>query len=522
MSNRKDRRSSASNEDRSERIRSEEEETEPLTFERKVCVYRVPLKNLPFLNVRRGSEIHGDRGWTCSKMTKRSMDADVSSLEGVDIAIFEPEPEVVRSMERLYAVPSEKLRVWSVWLSKIGQVADEWREWLRSHIDLVVRIGRQLRVAEEAVARQKGPKLPAEARNVPKQRPDKFDEGSSESFTTAREEASVEGGLGKSAAPMVIREVPLGDSSSGPGQRVERTGKEAALSSEEETRRSDAVENAESPDDATRTKGALGDSPFERSTFERTSVTPAGRNLGWPIGIPWQPLGFAVEEGAREEEAAKRLDLPRDEREMELLTKTFRHQATIYRSYYEHWKETADRATREIAGRSVMATSRVRGLEREESAAKIDSTSGHTAPEFSASEEPAASSVPAEGMAEGLVEAPEKSEPGLAEAEPGTELDSEPLSGLANREAAELTEIKEQDSKPIGPEASIERDMARADEDVPYFFYVKAEPDVEIALEHDDEEVIAPDLDRESVFGNYRYLYFNLADKPGKGGKPWL
>lgn len=58
-------------------------------------------------------------------------------------------------MERLYAVPSEKLRVWSVWLTKIGEIADEWQKWLRAHIDLAVRLADHLRAAEKAI---RGPK----------------------------------------------------------------------------------------------------------------------------------------------------------------------------------------------------------------------------------------------------------------------------------------------------------------------------------------------------------------------------
>lgn len=52
-------------------------------------------------------------------------------------------------MERLYAVPSEQLRVWLVWLSKVGDMADEWHKWLRSHIDFVLRLSIELRAAEE-------------------------------------------------------------------------------------------------------------------------------------------------------------------------------------------------------------------------------------------------------------------------------------------------------------------------------------------------------------------------------------
>lgn len=46
-------------------------------------------------------------------------------------------------MERLYAVPSEKLRVWMVWLTGVSEIADEWHKWLRAHIDLIARIAEQ-------------------------------------------------------------------------------------------------------------------------------------------------------------------------------------------------------------------------------------------------------------------------------------------------------------------------------------------------------------------------------------------
>ena len=66
------------------------------------------------------------------------------------------------------------------------------------------------------------------------------------------------------------------------------------------------------------------------------------------------------------------------------------------------------------------------------------------------------------------------------------------------------------------------RECARSLEPVPYIFYLRAEPDIEIATEHDDELVIAADPDRENVAGPYKRLFFNLTDKPCMGGKPWI
>jgi len=54
-------------------------------------------------------------------------------------------------MVRLYAVPSEKLRVWTVWLTSVAEIADEWHKWLRAHIDLIARIAERLQMAADRV-----------------------------------------------------------------------------------------------------------------------------------------------------------------------------------------------------------------------------------------------------------------------------------------------------------------------------------------------------------------------------------
>ena len=54
-------------------------------------------------------------------------------------------------MERIYAVPSEMLRVWSIWLGKIGEIADEWQRWLRAHIDFAARLAEELQKADRAL-----------------------------------------------------------------------------------------------------------------------------------------------------------------------------------------------------------------------------------------------------------------------------------------------------------------------------------------------------------------------------------
>ena len=70
------------------------------------------------------------------------------------------------------------------------------------------------------------------------------------------------------------------------------------------------------------------------------------------------------------------------------------------------------------------------------------------------------------------------------------------------------------------------RDLMKTDlvcthEEVPYFFFLKCEQDIDIGIEHDDEKIFLPDLTRERISSNHVNLFYDLTDKPGKGGKPW-
>ncbi|KOX67232.1 hypothetical protein WN51_00064 [Melipona quadrifasciata] len=115
----------------------------------------------------------------------------------------------------------------------------------------------------------------------------------------------------------------------------------------------------------------------------------------WPIGTPWEHLGTEEDSDSEPFEVrnsvllrmntvpsvyhvrqsrknqsnlsreAKRLPLPRTEEEMRALLKKFTHEATVYRSYYKHWKETAEQAINEVGGRSVLATFLVQGLDKQ-------------------------------------------------------------------------------------------------------------------------------------------------------------
>ncbi|XP_067205084.1 Golgi-associated plant pathogenesis-related protein 1-like isoform X2 [Linepithema humile] len=81
----------------------------------------------------------------------REEDIQVASLEEMELTFTEPSEEVMRTMLRLYAVPSEKLRVWMVWLTSVAEIADEWHKWLRAHIDLIARIAERLQMAADHV-----------------------------------------------------------------------------------------------------------------------------------------------------------------------------------------------------------------------------------------------------------------------------------------------------------------------------------------------------------------------------------
>ncbi|RLU27346.1 hypothetical protein DMN91_001147 [Ooceraea biroi] len=83
------------------------------------------------------------------------VDIQIPLLEELGQNFTEHYEEVMRSMERLYAVPSEKLRVWMVWLANIGEIADEWHKWLRTYIDLIMRIAERLQMAAEDVPEER-------------------------------------------------------------------------------------------------------------------------------------------------------------------------------------------------------------------------------------------------------------------------------------------------------------------------------------------------------------------------------
>ncbi|XP_076661420.1 uncharacterized protein LOC143365263 [Halictus rubicundus] len=175
-------------------------------------------------------------------------DAELLPHEAAAIGTVDIPPKVVASMERLYAVPSEKLRVWSAWLTKIGEITDEWRKWLRSNIDLAIRIAEHLEAAEEAL------------------RKSKMADGDK-----ADEDLSSEGK--KQAASQSVED-ELADPGAG-------SAKEASIVDAEASKQS--VQKEPSGTGTSRSEGA------------EDPEMPI-----WPLGVPWQPAE-QEEEDAEEE-----------------------------------------------------------------------------------------------------------------------------------------------------------------------------------------------------------------------------
>ncbi|XP_067205147.1 uncharacterized protein [Linepithema humile] len=179
------------------------------------------------------------------------------------------------------------------------------------------------------------------------------------------------------------------------------------------------------------------------------------------------------------------LKMPKNKAEMMELRKNFTHQATLYRSYYKHWKETADQAVKEIAGRTVMATAKFRGTGDSESAMDV-----------------AASQSAQYSM--------RQAESAVVHSTEGT---TTATTTTTMQPAAPLAPAAQESAKREGAKQLV-ADVIRADEDIPYFFYLRVEPDVDIAIQCNDERAISPDSDRERISANRKYLYFNLTDEP--------
>ncbi|XP_043264371.1 uncharacterized protein LOC122404472 [Colletes gigas] len=419
----------------------------------------------------------------------------MSQHEAEAIKTVEARVEVVKSMERLYAVPSEMLRVWSVWLSQIGNIADEWQKWLRAHIDLVVRIAKQLEAMENASLEEKEDDKPTKVSSQPE-------------YPTSDSIDSTEATVSSS-----VYVDALGDEDS------TEIAKNKDNRADDEDNRADN-ENNRADNENNRTASNNGDVPMEQSDASKVTLTPELESLtSWPIGTPWQ--GSGKEEEVEEEEFEK-IPIPQSEEEMQEFLKKFMHEATIYRSYYKHWRETADQATKVIGGRFVMATFIVQGKGKR---VGNNSRKSRGSRKMSNKKSPSVATPTTEAPEQESTESKDEDEDeDESVTESPTVIEVAPSASKSKTEEPSNETIEQIVEKPNEWQEADDllRDCARAAEPIPYFFYLKAEPDIEIALEHDDEEVIPADTDRENIVSKDERISYNLAEKPLKGGKPWI
>ncbi|XP_072767548.1 uncharacterized protein [Anoplolepis gracilipes] len=549
---------------------------------------------------------------------------DVSApSEELELEFAEPSVEVVRSMERLYAVPSEKLRVWMVWLTGVGEIADEWHKWLRANIDLITRIAERLQMVAnnvpggsgkiESVTNVKSEEILDNAMSKEKEEKDvpsnALNATKGNSFVTGLEE------------PGIINEASNGTLSAAKvslKERVDESSEATAIESSANEENSSTSQTHNNPINAS--AGRIGGGGERESTMTTTTMaadaseTAERTTTVWPIGTRWQPLTRCppIEKKADQMETIRSLKMPQTEIERTEFLKNFTHQATLFGSYYKHWIETADQAVKEIAGRTVMTTAKFRGTDDSDSMLDVAASQ---AAQYSMKELESAVAQPIEGTMAATAETPmpsridppttdalgrdtdetsialsddqskvvepstKKETAGMEAESPSAELDAaespsaeldaaeSPSAELdaAESPSAELDAAESPSAEPDAASPSVEpdatslqpettskmwptmepaivstppskiaetlsqeavakrkaaekllRDMARAEENIPYFFYLKAEPDMDIAIRYNDEKVIPPDLDRESISVDRKHLYFNLTDKPGR------
>ncbi|XP_050462545.1 fibrous sheath CABYR-binding protein-like isoform X3 [Cataglyphis hispanica] len=499
-------------------------------------------------------------------------------------------------MERLYAVPSEKLRVWMVWLNGVGEIADEWHKWLRVHIDLITE---RLQPGANSV--------PGGSTKIESVTNAKSEEILDNAIPTEKEERDVSSDALNEKSEIIEDETTNDISSASKAPLEERVDESpeamANESSANQVSSTSQAHNNPTTDSAGRRTGEDGE---EESAMTGASETAKETMPVWPIGTSSQtPLTRCpIERKADQMETIPSFKMPQEEMERIEFLKNFPHQATLYGSYYKHWIETADQAVKEIAGRTVVTTAEFRATDDVESrldeatlqpsqysmkqpesavAQPIEETTTATAemPMLSQIDSPTkdaledsvkATTTLSDDQSE-VVEPPTEEIAGIEAESPSAELDAaeSPSAEVdaAESPSAELDAVESPSAEPDALSPSVEpdvtaratpqpettpqmsptmesivskpsseivastlsveeavakreaaekliRDMARADENIPYFFYLKAEPDIDIAIRYNDEKVIPPDLDRESISVNRKRLYFNLTDKLGR------
>ncbi|XP_043794813.1 cilia- and flagella-associated protein 251-like [Apis laboriosa] len=460
-------------------------------------------------------------------------------------------------MERLYAVPSEQLRVWLIWLSKVGDMADEWHKWLRSHIDFVLRLSIELRAAEEILILEKKEEEPEDIKkeeevkveakvetkvetkeietNTKDDIQEETKEETKEETTEETKEETKEDTKEDTNEDEKVEEInnqeaenpndddemaeeeKERDEAEVPAEELEEKPKLELIMEEEEEEKKEDLEEKRREEEERETEDVeepvvteveekkedeVVEEEEEKPSIVITEEVEEEQIIikEWPVGIPWEHLGIEEEE---EKPFNERLPIPKNEAEMKDFLRKFTHEATIHRSSFKHWKDTADQAVKEIGNRLVMATFLVQGKDPSGEVKK-------PVPKKVPSKPKKIKSVQKKAKKK-KVASPARKTNGEPEETEDTKM--EMTSSKRNLEIRKMLDIDADD---------LVKDSARGMEPLPYFFYLKVEPDIDIAIEHDDEKVILADTERENITGDYQRLYFNLSDKPCKGGKPWI
>ncbi|KAL2742200.1 golgin subfamily A member 6-like protein 22 isoform X2 [Vespula maculifrons] len=472
-------------------------------------------------------------------------------------------------MLRIYAVPSEELRVWSIWLSQISDEAELWQKWLCSHVNLFLRMASRLKKFEEehiAELKTLQPEMVEEIRRIfayeedaiaddgieypegvedfydieqvladivsgkeksveekdegeeraleeseeweeekEKRALEKIEEGDEEEEEEERaleeteegeavEEETVneevvneteEGAEGEKGAEGEEGEERLGGGADQPEETTNEEDTTEEVKEEEEVKETEEEEEEKEKEGEEEEEKESDEIVEKKDKDEKVDDDTSEYLKEWPLGIQWEPLGIQKEKDPTDiievttirNSLHFRLELPETVEEMQEMIRNFTIQATIYRSYFKHWMETGEQAIKEMVGRTIMSTAKLRNILKDE--------------------KPEASLKQCLNYPRGT---------------PRRNLCFSPPIKLAQMTAL---------AKRIGTEEFM-KEMARAEEDIPYFFYRKIDPDIEIAIKHNDEEVIPMDPDNEFIFGNYESLRFNLTDKPGKDGKIFM
>ncbi|KAK2582992.1 hypothetical protein KPH14_009038 [Odynerus spinipes] len=399
------------------------------------------------------------------------------SATQANIEYLEPNMEIVESMHRVYAVPSEKLRIWSVWLSLVSEEAETWQKWLRAHIHLVLRMSEHLKELEDE-GKEKPSRTGEQVRRIFAYEEDaitddgiEYPRGVEDFYDIEKVLASVVSGEMESVQPSST------EASYGEGEEQPSASEYDPLTDVdegpegEENRMSGGADQSEDEGADDFDEDEAEDEEEGEGIDEEEEEEEADYLKEWPLGTEWEPFGIQEEED--HSDIVEKLEMPETPEEMKQLIKDFTYTATVYRSYFKHWQETSERAIKEIVGRTVLPTAKLRGILDENDV---------------------------EGSLRACLGYPEG-------AFRKSDACFEPPGRIARLMAL---------SERIGTVEFI-KEMARADEDIPYFFYLTAEPDIDIAIKHDDEEVILADPDVEVISSKYGRVRFNLADKPGKG-----